>query len=122
MSYPRVAPGASCSSGEAVPLQHAAGRRGAPDTLDREGPLAQLAEHRAFNPQVQGSSPWRPTRTSRLLDDVEAQVRQHRDRAALAAFEVARREMVAGGELVGRPQDRLVRVSVSMPHELVVAA
>ena len=25
------------------------------------GSLAQLAEHRAFNPQVQGSSPWRPT-------------------------------------------------------------
>ncbi len=28
------------------------------------GPLAQLAEHRAFNPQVQGSSPWRPTAES----------------------------------------------------------
>lgn len=26
------------------------------------GSLAQLAEHRAFNPQVQGSSPWRPTK------------------------------------------------------------
>jgi hypothetical protein len=33
----------------------------------RPGPLAQLAEHRAFNPQVQGSSPWRPTPSSSLF-------------------------------------------------------
>src|SRR6478609_8918376 len=26
------------------------------------GPLAQLVEHRTFDPLVQGSSPWRPTR------------------------------------------------------------
>ena len=27
----------------------------------QQGPLAQLAEQLTFNPQVQGSRPWRPT-------------------------------------------------------------
>ena len=31
------------------------------DSLALHGPLAQLVEHRTFNPQVQGSSPWWPT-------------------------------------------------------------
>src|SRR5690606_10050648 len=31
------------------------------------GPLAQLAEQRAFNPLVQGSSPWGPTPSSVFL-------------------------------------------------------
>ena len=32
--------------------------------LHAPGPLAQLVEHRTFNPLVQGSSPWRPTVSS----------------------------------------------------------
>src|SRR5262249_42870755 len=37
-------------------------RRFRPRLILARGPLAQLAEQRAFNPVVQGSSPWRPTR------------------------------------------------------------
>src|SRR5699024_2243189 len=61
----------------------------APGTLSlhwtRLGPLAQSAEQWAFNPWVQGSIPWRPTKAeirapSPRIDDAGSPTRQRRGR------------------------------------------
>ena len=51
---------ATVDVGQRCPHEHA----GRPDSQARQGPLAQLAEHRTFNPRVVGSSPTGPTVSS----------------------------------------------------------
>ncbi len=63
---PRVSPHRLMSSPRLGSLPNPAYESRVPVRLPRDivrpGSLAQQVEHRAFNPLVQGSSPWRPTR------------------------------------------------------------
>src|SRR5688572_31272897 len=58
----------------------APGARGAPvearsppaDPYDLSRAASSMAEHRAFNPLVQGSTPWRPTKRGRSIQEPPA--------------------------------------------------
>jgi hypothetical protein len=51
--------------------------------------------------------------------DGESQVSEHLDRTALPALEITGGQALAGGELIGRAQNRLRRVAALLPEELI---